>query len=127
MAAITLSNIAKAAGVYDLLPTTLTSDAVVTQIISGLTIVKTADKQVWADDTFLQYTITVTNNAESAYTGIVITDILDIVNTSLVDGSVKVNGEDGIYTLVDDLLTITNTPDLEAGETAIITFQLQKN
>lgn len=48
MADVKLSNIANVVGTYDSIPTTLTSEAVITDLISGLTIVKTADKQNWA-------------------------------------------------------------------------------
>ena len=48
MADVKLSNIANVVGTYDSVPTTLTSEAVITDLIAGLTIVKTADKQNWA-------------------------------------------------------------------------------
>jgi len=48
MADVKQSNIANVVGTYDSIPTTLTSEAVITDLISGLTILKTADKQNWA-------------------------------------------------------------------------------
>ena len=57
MADVKLSNIANVTGTYDSIPTTLTSEAVITEMIAGLTILKTADKQNWASGN-LQYTIT---------------------------------------------------------------------
>ena len=48
MADVKLTNVADVTGTYDSIPTTLTSEAIITDLISGLTIVKTADKQNWA-------------------------------------------------------------------------------
>lgn len=76
MADVQLSNTANVTGNYDNIPTVLTSEAVITELISGLTIVKTADKQNWASGN-LQYTITITNGAENAFENPTITDILD--------------------------------------------------
>ena len=45
MADVKLSNIANVTGTYDSVPTTLTSEAVITEMIAGLTIIKSADKQ----------------------------------------------------------------------------------
>lgn len=45
MANVKLSNIANVVGDYEAVPTTLTSEAVITELIAGLTIVKKADKQ----------------------------------------------------------------------------------
>ena len=66
MADVKLSNVASITGTYDSIATTLSSEAVITSIISGLTIVKTADKQNWANG-YLTYTITITNNAEKPF------------------------------------------------------------
>lgn len=63
MADVKLSNIANVTGTYDSIPTTLTSEAVITDMIAGLTIVKVADKQNLASGNLL-YTITITNSAE---------------------------------------------------------------
>ena len=45
-----LNNTAQAVGNYNDIPTSITSTATVVTMISGLTITKTADKQVWADE-----------------------------------------------------------------------------
>ena len=66
MADVKLSNIANVTGTYDSIPTTLTSEAVITDMIAGLTIVKVADKQNLASGNLL-YTITITNSAENAF------------------------------------------------------------
>lgn len=75
-----LTNTVKAVGNYNNIPTSITSDALVVTMISGLTITKTADKSIWADGT-LKYTITINNQSTQSYTSPIITDIID---TSLV-------------------------------------------
>ena len=89
MADVKLSNIANVTGTYDSIPTTLTSEAVITEMIAGLTILKTADKQNWASGN-LQYTITITNGAQNAFETPTITDILDPTLIKLVKDSVEV-------------------------------------
>lgn len=87
MADVKLSNIANVTENYDSIPTTLTSKAVITDMIAGLTIVKVADKQNWASGN-LTYTITITNGAENAFENPTITDILDPALIKLVENSV---------------------------------------
>ena len=50
-----LNNTASATGNYNDIPTTITSDVSTVTLLNGLTITKTADKQVWADG-LLTYT-----------------------------------------------------------------------
>ncbi len=126
MASVKLSNIANVVGNYDSVPTSLTSEAVITEMIAGLTIVKTADKQNWASGN-LTYTVTITNNADSPYETPTFTDTLDPTLIKLVENSVQVNGNTANYTydapsglLTISLETIANT------ENAVITFQVQK-
>ncbi len=126
MANVKLSNIANVVGDYEAVPTTLTSEAVITELIAGLTIVKKADKQNWASGN-LTYTVTITNNADSPYEKPVFTDTLDPTLIKLVDDSVMVNGVVTEYTydpttglLTVQLDTIANTED------ATVTFQVQK-
>ena len=92
MASVKLSNTANVVGNYDSIPTTLTSEAVITEMIAGLTIVKTADKQIWATGN-LTYTVTITNNADSPYESPKFTDTLDPTLIKLVENSVKVNNK----------------------------------
>lgn len=126
MADVTLSNIANVTGNYDAIPTTLTSEAVITEMIAGLTIVKTADKQNWASGN-LTYTVTILNSAENPFEKPTFTDILDPTLISLVENSVKVDGADAQYTYdpVTGLLTI-ELETIEKDKSAEITFQVQK-
>lgn len=125
MAEFNLQNTANVEGLYGLIPTELTSDAVITQLISELTIIKTADKALWADNSYLTYTVTITNNESQNFTTASFTDLLDTTKIVLVDDSVKVNGDTETYTYDAGLLSVT-LPDINAGDTVIITFQVQK-
>lgn len=126
MADVRLSNIANVTGTYDSIPTTLTSEAVITEIIKGLTITKTADKQNWANG-YLTYTITITNNAESQFETPTITDILDTALISLVDKSVTVDGSEAEYNYNDTTGELTITlGNIDVGKSSVITFQVQQ-
>lgn len=93
MASVRLNNIANVTGNYDSIPTTLTSEAVITEIIEGLSIVKTADKQNWASGN-LTYTVTISNTADSPFETPTFTDTLDPTLIKLVENTVKINGTD---------------------------------
>ena len=126
MADVKLTNVADVTGTYDSIPTTLTSEAIITDLISGLTIVKTADKQNWATGN-LTYTIKITNAATSAFEKPTFTDILDPTLIKLVDNSVKVNGTTTEYNY--DSGTGKLSVELETiaiEESTTITFQVQK-
>lgn len=126
MADVKLSNVASITGTYDSIATTLSSEAVITSIISGLTIVKTADKQNWANG-YLTYTITITNNAEKPFESPDITDILKPTLITLVADSVK-EGEttrEYSYDDVTGLLSI-KLDTIPVGESTEVTFQVQK-
>ena len=126
MADVKLSNIADVTGTYDSVPTTLTSEAVITEMIAGLTIVKTADKQNWASGN-LTYTITITNGAENPFETPTITDTLDPALIKLVENSVQVNGNTVNYEYDEAtglLKIVLETIATEAN--SVITFQVQK-
>ena len=126
MADVKLTNIANVTGTYDSIPTTLTSEAIITDLISGLTIIKTADKQNWATGN-LTYTVTITNAAENAFEKPTFTDILDPALIKLVENTVEVNGFTTEYTY--DPTTGKLSVELETIATegsTTITFQVQK-
>lgn len=126
MADVKLSNIANVTGTYDSIPTTLTSEAVITEMIAGLTILKTADKQNWASGN-LQYTITITNSAQNAFETPTITDILDPTLIKLVADSVEVDGKKANYDYDEATGELKIVLDTIATETnSVITFQVQK-
>lgn len=124
MADVKLSNIANVTGTYDSIPTTLTSEAVITEMIAGLTILKTAHKQNWASGN-LQYTIT--NGAQNAFETPTITDILDPTLIKLVADSVEVDGKKANYDYDEATGELKIVLDTIATETnSVITFQVQK-
>ncbi len=126
MADTTLTNKASVAGNYNSIPVALDTEAVVTNLIDGLSVTKTADRQNWATG-LLTYTITVTNDAVNALEAPVITDVLDTALVKFVENSVTVNGVS--KTAAYDEATGTLTIDLEtiaAGGKSEVTFQVQK-
>lgn len=126
MASVKLSNIASIVGDYGAIPTTLTSEAIITELISGLTIIKEADKQNWASGN-LTYTVTIKNDAENPFETPKFTDTLDPLLITLVENSVQVNGETKTYDY--DAETGVLSVDLETiptEGTTTVTFQVQK-
>lgn len=124
-----LNNTVTALGNYNNIPTSITSLASVVTMISGLTITKSADKEVWADG-LLTYTIVLDNEATESYTSPVITDIIDTSLVSFVDGSVTIDGTTATsseYTYVEDTGTLTITlTDIAPSSKKTITFQVKK-
>lgn len=124
-----LSNTVTALGTYNSIPTSITSDAVLVTMISGLTITKSADKTVWADGA-LTYTIKIDNQAQETYAAPVVTDILNGSLVSFVTGSVTIDGvkaEDSEYSFDTGTNTLKVTlTDIAAGGSKTITFQVTK-
>jgi len=113
-------------GTYNSLPLSVTSNAVVTQLLSQITLVKSADKQIWADGE-LTYSVTITNNEAEAFSDIVFTDILDITKMTLVANSVQFNGSDIAYTYDGASGTLSvDIPTLETTESGTVTFRVSK-
>lgn len=124
-----LSNVASALGNYNDIPTSITSDAVLVTMISGLTITKSADKTVWADGA-LTYTIKVDNQSGETYSSAVVSDILNASLVSFVDGSVTIDGtkaseDEYSYDTGTNTLTV-NLGDILTGGEKTITFQVTK-
>ena len=124
-----LSNVVSALGSYNSIPTSITSEAVLVTMISGLTITKSANKTVWADGA-LTYTIKIDNQAGETYTNPVVTDILDGTLVSFVDGSVTIDGvsatnDEYSFESGTNTLTVTLT-DIPSGGSKTITFQVTK-
>ena len=124
-----LSNIASAVGNYNGASTSITSEEVITSLVSGLTITKTADKQSWADGP-LTYTITVDNQAIESYENPVITDVIDTTLVNFVANSVYINGvqatpEQYSYDTSSHTLTI-NLSTIAATSSTTVTFQVTK-
>ncbi len=125
----TLNNTVSAVGNYNSIPTSITSLASVVTMISGLTITKTADKEVWADG-LLTYTIVLDNEATETYTSPVVTDKIDTSLVTFVAGSVTIDGVEATsseYTYEESTGTLTvNLTDIAPSSKKTITFQVTK-
>lgn len=124
-----LSNIVTALGEYNNIPTSISSEAAIITMITGLTIEKVADKTVWADG-LLTYTITVKNETTQTYTNATVTDILnttliDFVDDSVTIDSTKATSEEYTYTEETGTLTV-KLSDIAPSTTKTITFQVKK-
>ena len=124
-----LSNLASALGNYNSIPTSITSDAVLVTMVSGLTITKSADKTIWADGA-LTYTIKIYNHSRDTYAAPVVTDILYGTLVNFVDGSVTIDGvkaTESEYSYEEGTNTLKVTlADIAAGGSKTITFQVTK-
>lgn len=124
-----LTNTASVLGEYNSVPTTITSEALVVTMLDGLTVTKTADKQVWADGN-LTYTILVDNKSTESYTNPTITDILDTTLVTFVPESVTIGGQKAetsqySYDEATGKLTITLS-DIGPSASGTVTFQVAK-
>jgi len=121
-----VTNTAQIDGVYKTLPATLTTSEVTTQMVSGLTVTKTADKQMWASGN-LTYTIVVKNDAGDTFSNIEVTDVLDITKIALVANTVQLDGKTVTYTYTAATGTLSvKIPDLADDKSGTITFQVSK-
>lgn len=125
----TLSNTAKVVGNYESIPTAITYSATVVTMVSGLTITKTADKQVWSDGN-LTYTIIISNKSDKTYGTPEITDVLDTNLIDFVPNSVTIDGSaasSSDYEYKSDTGTLTiNLEDIAASASKTVTFQVSK-
>lgn len=124
-----LRNSATSAGIYNNIPTSITSTVSVVTIIDGLSITKTADKQVWADG-ILTYTIIIDNQTEKVYESPKITDVLDNNLIEFINGSVTIDevtatSSEYSYNALEHTLTI-NLEHLNPSSTKTIKFQVSK-
>lgn len=124
-----LTNTATATGTYNNIPTSLTSNTSVVNMIDGLILTKSADKNNWADGN-LTYTITIENNTDKSYVGPVIKDVIETTLVDFVVGSVTIGGvvaTTGQYNYDDATGTLTITlEDLLPSSSSNITFQVKK-
>lgn len=123
----TLNNTVSAVGNYNSIPTSITSAASVVTMVSRLTIVKEADKEVWVNGN-LTYTITVTNNTDTDYTDITITDVLDETLIKFVQDSVTIDDVTSNNYQYDDAnhtLTIT-LGDVASTNSKKASFEVEK-
>ena len=124
-----LYNTVTSNGNYNNIPTTLTSNTSIVNMVEGLSILKEANKKNWSDGN-LMYNITLNNEAELAYTNVVVTDIIDNTLVDFVSDSVTINSvkaESKAYSYNNDTHTLTvNIGNIEPSNTSIITFDVKK-
>lgn len=124
-----LTNTVYSNGNYNNIPTSLTSNTSVVNMIEGLTLTKDADKKNWSDG-LLTYTIKLNNSTTTPYSNPVITDIINTDLVEFVTDSVKINGVEATsseysYDTGTHTLTI-NLNDIEANTEVSVTFNVKK-
>lgn len=124
-----LNNLVTVAGTYNSIPTSLTSNTMVVNMVDGLTIKKEADKKNWVDGE-LTYTITIENNTDKAYNKPVVTDVIDNNFVNFVADSVIINGvkaTESQYNYEEGTHTLTvNLDDVSPSSSSIFKFQVEK-
>lgn len=124
-----LNNFVTATGDYNNIPTSLTSNSSVVNLIDGLNLTIEADQPNWVMGE-LTYIITLTNNTTTAYEQPIIKDTLNTTLVDFVSGSVEINGstlEQSKYTYIEStgLLTI-NLDDVGPSSNVVLTFRVTK-
>ncbi len=124
-----LSNETSVVGNYGNIPTSITSQVLVVTMVSGLSVVKTADKDVWANGE-LTYTIKVSNQTTEVYSNPIITDVLDTALVNFVSDSVTIDGvkaQSSQYSFNTDTSTLTvNLSDIDPSSSTTVTFKVSK-
>lgn len=124
-----LNNVARVVGSYNDVPTSLTSSATVTTIVSGITITLSADKSIWIDEK-LTYTILISNDSLHDYVSPKIVDVLDPSLVSFVNGSVTIDGvlaDQSKYSFDDSTNTLTiDLDDISISSSCTVTFQVER-
>lgn len=125
-----LNNTAEAIGSYNNIPTSLTSNTSVVNMVEGLTLTKEADKKNWTGGQ-LTYIITLDNQTDKDYVQPIITDTIDTNLVNFVPGSVTIDGivaEASKYNYDDATHTLTvNLDDVTATSSTTLTFCIEKN
>ncbi len=126
MAKTNVSNKGIISGMNGITPIELASDAVITDMIDGLTITKIADKKIWAGGE-LTYTINIEYNENDTLSNAKFSDTLDITKIELAADSVKIDGvlTTYAYDAGTGLLEV-ELGNIDADYTAEITFQVTK-
>ena len=122
-----LFNTVTSLGNYNSIPTSLTSNTSVVNIIEGLTISKEADKKNWSDGN-LTYTITIDNTTDTSYESVVVEDAIDTSLVELILESITINGakaQTSEYSYENNTLKV-NIERVGATSQSIITFSVKK-
>ena len=124
-----LNNTATSIGNYNSVPTSLTSNTSVVNMVEGLSLTKEADKDNWVSG-YLIYTITLDNATDTTYEHPVITDVLDNTLVEFVNDSVTIDGvkaETSKYNYDEGSHTLTvNLGDVSHSGSTTLTFLVAK-
>ena len=124
-----LNNTVTSVGNYNNIPTSLTSNVSVVNIIDGLSLTKDADKKNWGSGE-LTYTITIDNQTDTSYVKPIVTDKIDTSLVEFVSGSVMINdtpATESQYSYDEGTSTLTiNLDDVGATTTTTLTFRVAK-
>lgn len=124
-----LNNTVTSIGNYNNIPTSLTSNTSIVNMVEGLTLTKEADKDNWVSG-YLTYTITLDNETDKPYEKPVITDILDNTLVEFVNDSVTINGikaDSSKYKYDEGSHTLTvNLDDVSPSRSTTLTFRVTK-
>lgn len=124
-----LTNMVTSNGTYNSVPTELTSNVSVVNMIEGLTLSIEADQKNWVNG-YLIYTITLSNQTEYDYVSPELTDVIDDTKVEFVEDSVVINDVGAIedqyrYDVSSHTLTI-NLSDVAKSSTTRVTFRVKK-
>lgn len=124
-----LTNTVTSNGTYNNVPTELTSNVSVVNIIDGLVLTKDADQKNWGSG-FLTYTITLENKTDTDYVSPVIKDVIDNTKVEFVSGSVNIDDVAALeneYNYDEGSHTLTiNLSDVAKASTTKVTFRVKK-
>lgn len=124
-----LNNIASANGNYNDVPTSVTSNVYVVNMIEGLTLKKEANQKNWINGN-LTYTITLSNLTDTTYVKPIITDEINTTLVNLIKESITINGtkatEDQYSYDENTHILKVNLDDVGANETVTLTFSVEK-
>ena len=125
-----LNNTATSIGNYNSVPTSLTSNTSVVNMVEGLTLTKEADKGNWVGG-YLTYTIALDNATDTTYEKPIITDVLDntlvdFVNDSVTIDGVKVDQSKYKYDEASHTLTVNLDDVTPSGSTTLMFLVTKK-
>ncbi len=124
-----LNNSVTAVGQYNSIPTSLTSNVSVVNMIDGLTLTKEADKKNWGSGE-LTYTIKLDNQTDTTYEKPTITDVIDNTLVDFVAKSVTINGapaDESKYEYNEGTHTLTvSLDDVTPSSSTAVTFLVAK-
>ena len=124
-----LENTVTSIGTYNNVLTLLTSNKTVVNMINEIGLIKSVDKVNWGTGN-LTYTLKITNQTDTTYTGSIITDIIDtklvdFITGSLIINGIKANSNQYKYDNLSNTLTI-NLDNIMHYQVQILRFSVRK-